>query len=261
MKGRLLYYVESFCWINKELDRSKALQDFNTALNTARKCGDQVFCPEIMYNPENRDIIFQFMWLNGYQSYEELKVNFEWLQVDDFQLLQTISYSLGQPTPNSSNDWEAFSKEFSEENRSLIGLKDDNCINPLVYDIVTHTEFHSSYVATFDFDRQKAQYEYFRKYYKPSLKLESGQIINLIQRHQVNNQIIRLDSPDSSPNGNPIHGQQIHIHIMVNGNECALNIDGSWKHSPQLHTNNRISAEVCLTLSQWGFCLPEQYYD
>lgn len=261
MKGRLLNYSESFHWSDKERDRSLELQNYNHALNEARKIGDQVFCPETIYLPENKDIIFQFMWLNGYQSYEELKVHFEWLRVDDFQLLQTISYSLGQPTPNSSNDWEDFAEEFSEENKSLIGLKDDDCLNPLVYDKDTHREFHSSYVATFDFDRQKSQYEYFRKHYKPNLKIESGRIQNLIQRHQVNNQIIRLDSPATSPNGNPIHGQQIHIHIMVNGNECALNIDGSWKHPPQEHPNNRISIDVCFILSQWGFCLPKDYYD
>lgn len=261
MKGRLLHYVESFCWTDKELDRSKALQDFNIALNTARKCGDQVFCPEVMYNPENSDIIFQFMYLNGYLSYDQMKVHFEWLRVDEFNLLQTLSFNLGRPSPQSSNNWEEFSLEFASENKSLIGLQDMVCNNPLVYDENSHKEFHSSYLLAFDFEQQKIHYKYFVKHYIPQLKVDSNTIVNLIRRNQVSEQIIRLDCPIMTPTGNTIHNQKIHIHIMVNGNECALNIDGSWKHPPQSHPNNRISAEVCLTLSQWGFCLPEEYYD
>ncbi|MGS0747509.1 hypothetical protein [Halpernia sp. GG3] len=203
-----------------------------------------------MYDPENTDIIFQYMWINGYQSYEELKEHFEWLRVDDFQLLQTISYSLGQPTPNFSNAWEDFAEEFNEENKSLIGLRDDDCLNPFVYDKDTYGEFHSSYVATFNFERQKAQYKYFKKYYKPSLKLEGGQIKNLIDKKLVNKQFVRLDPPRTSTDGFPIHRQQIHIHFKIKKNVCALNLDGTWKHPPSNLEKNRIPTEICLILSQ-----------
>ena len=261
MEGRLLNYVESFNWADKNLNRSTVLQDYNNALTEARKIGDQVFCPESMYTSENRDIIFQLMWFNNYQSYNDLKTHFEWLQVDDFQTLQSISYILGNPTPNSSNTWEEFANEFNDKNRSLIGLRDDNCRNPLVHDKITHEKFHSDYVASFDLDRQKNQFKYFKKYYKPYLKTDAMQIAKQIRRGQVNSGIIRLDPPPTSPDGTPIHGQQIHIHIMIGNKECALNIDGTWKHRPNINApNNRIPVEICSTLSQWGFCLPDEYY-
>src|SRR4051812_25222537 len=98
MNGKLLNYVESFNWSNKDLDRSTALQSYNDALIKAREVGDHVFCPETMYTPENRDIIFQFMWLNGYHSYDQLKVHYEWLKVEDFQLLLNLPSFLGSST-------------------------------------------------------------------------------------------------------------------------------------------------------------------
>lgn len=258
MKGRLLNHVGSFSWNDKNVDRSFALQNYNKALNKAREFGDQVFCPEKMYDPENKDIIFLFMWLNNYQ-YDELKAHFEWLKVDDFQVLQNIS--LGPSTPNSSNNWEDFSNEFQDENKSLIGLKQDDFADPLVYDEETHEKFHANYVATFDFNKQKSLYGYFKTHYKPSLKIEKAQINNFINRDQVHERFVRLDDPPTSPNGEPVHGQQIHIHIKIRDTVCALNIDGTWKHPPKNITEDRIPAEVCSTLSEWGFCLPEDYYE
>lgn len=260
MNGKLLNYVESFNWSNKDLDRSIALQNYNDALIEAREVGDQVFCPETMYNPENRDIIFQFMWFNGYHSYEQLKVHYEWLKVEDFQLLLILPSFLGSSTPNSSNQWDEFNEEFNEENRSLLGLKSDNSQDPLVYDKDTHRKFHSNYVATFDFDKQKAQYKYFKEYHKPRLKLDVGEIKSLIEREQVSKRFVRLDPPPTSPDGSPIHGQQIHIHFQIKDTECALNLDGTWKHPPTNPLNDRINTDICSTLSEWGFCLPEDYY-
>lgn len=260
MKGKLLNYVESFTWNDTEKNRSVALQNYNNAINTARKAGDQVFCPEIMYNPENTSIIFQFMMFNGYQPYDQLKTHFEWLTVEDFQILLNLPNVLGKPTPNSSNGWDAFSEEFPEENKSFIGLEEETCPNPLVYDEATHQKFHSNYVSVFEFDKQKSQFEYFKRHYRPSLKFGSAQIATQITRKQVNEGIVRLDSPRTTPDGAPLHGQQIHAHIKIGKNEYALNIDGTWKHPPSSISTDRIPVEICLTLSQWGFCLPDEYY-
>lgn len=259
MKAKFLNHVKSFCWKDKIVDRSLPLQDFNLVINEARKNHDLVFCPSTMYENEYESI-FIFMWINSYQSYDQLKVHYEWLKIEDFEILLYLHTILGTPTPRSSNVWEEFNNEFKMNNISLIGLKDDECMDPLVYDSPSYIKHHSNFVRTFDFTQQKYNFEYFRKYYKPELKISHGVIKAMIERNQVNSGIIRLDSPTTSPNGDPIHGQQIHVHILIEKKNCALNIDGSWKHPPTNILNDKIPAEICLTLSDWGFKLPEEYY-
>lgn len=258
MIANFLNYVESFCWNDKNINRSIDLQNYNNALNEARNVGDCIYCPDTMFS---YDTIFQFMMSNGYQSYEQLTSHFDWLTTDDFTVLNSLLYGMmGRPTPNSSNVWEEFNEEFNEENKSLIGLKEDTCTNSLIYDKLTHEKFHSNHVTSFDYDKQKKNLKYFKKYYKPDLKIESTQITNLIFRRQVNVGIVRLDLPGTAPDGKVLHNQQVHVHITIKKNEYALNIDGTWKHSPSSTSTDRIPVEICSTLSQWGFCLPDEYY-
>lgn len=261
MKGKLLHCVESFSWVDNAVDRSQNLQDFNSAIIDARENGDNIYCPESMFYPENSKVIFQFMWCYEYQSYEQIKEHFEWLSVDDFQLLQTIGYSLGQPTPKSSNDWQTFKSEFAGENTSLIGLETGKSSSPLVHNKHTYFEFHSKYVTNFDFEKQKECFDYFIKFYKPALKINSKKINDQIEKKQISNQFIRIDDPQTAPDGKPLHGQQVHAHLLVKNSECALNIDGTWKHSPKNIVSDKIPVELCIQLSSWGFCLPRDYYD
>ncbi|MGN7706907.1 hypothetical protein [Chryseobacterium sp. 22543] len=260
MEGKLLQYVESFCWKNKAEDRSLALQNYNKALDKAREVGDNVYCPETMYNTENLDNVFQFMYFNGYMSFEILKGHFSWLMEPDFQILLQLSYMMGSPTPNSSNDWTSFSAEFPDYACSLIGMEDSTCTHPLVYDEDSHAQFHGDYVSSFDFEKQKLSFKIFKKYYKPKLKKEAAQINRAIDRNQVNEGILRLDPPKKDPKGMAIHGQQVHVHLKIGSKEYALNIDGTWKHAPTANSKDRISAEICETLSDWGFILPDDYY-
>lgn len=260
MSGKLLHFVSSFCWNNKLLDRSLILQDFNAVFIKARSEEDNIYCPETMFQPLNKDIIFQFLYIDGYKSYEEIKLVFPWLTDMDFQLLHQLTYQLGNPTPNSSVDYTSFANEFQQSNCSLIGLRDTNCSEPLVYNIKSHDDFHAKPVFTYNFAQQKANFKNFKKYYVPTLKIDAGKIKKMIDTNKVNNDIVRLDPPKTDPKGKPIHGQQIHIHIMVGDHECALNLDGTWKHPPNENGNHNISAEVCSVLSDWGFVLPDKYY-
>ncbi|PZU25982.1 MULTISPECIES: hypothetical protein [Sphingobacterium] len=260
MKGRLLNYVESFNWSDKDKNRSLELQNYNSALIKARDKGDHVYCPEAMYNPENINIIFQFIWVNGYHSYEQLKVHFDWMSVEDFQVLTNLSHMLGNYTPNSSNTWKEFNAEFLDENKSLIGFKQEHFNDPLVYDEPTYKSFHSKFVSTFDYPKQKLHYKYFKEHYFPILKKDSGQIKGAIDKKQVNSGIIRLDPPKTSPSGEIIHNQQIHVHFKIGKNEYALNIDGTWKHGPKPQSKVTIPTDMCNTFCEWGFLLPDEYY-
>jgi len=254
--GKLLHRTESFNWTNKTINRSFDLQNYNIALITAREFEDDIYCPQSMYDLDN---IFLFMWTNG-QSFEQLLVHFNWLTADDFQVLLNLQYMMGSHSPNSSNSWADFSNEFIDENKSLIGLRDNSCTFPLIHDNESIKQFHSNYVASFDLDKQKANFKYFKKHYIPILKFTSTHLQNLITRNQVSNQIIRVDPPPTDPNGKPIHGQQFHVHFKIKSKVYALNLDGTWKHPPLKTSEEKIPNEICSALSQWGFCLPEEYY-
>lgn len=258
--GSLLSRYESFIWNDVAINRSVELQNYNSALGSARAKSDSLFRPNKIFDGDVPSNIFYVMYFDGKMSYDDLKLHYNWLTVDDYQVLIMLGNIVGNPTNQCSNTWNEFSNEFPGEHISLIGLQDQTCTDPLVYCKVTHTRFHSDNVATFDFDQQKKNFKYFKDYFVPKLKLESSVINSRIAAGQFNSGIIRLDDPPVDRSGKPVHGQKIHVHLIIGGKKVALNIDGTWKHEPK-NTTVTIPSAICAELSDLGFKIPDEYYE
>lgn len=258
--GKLLSRYESFIWSNNTVNRSVTLQNFNSALALARSKSDKTFSPDNIYTDGNTSNIFHLMFSQGMYLYDDIKKHFNWLTVDDYQVLINFPSFIGRSTERQSCVWAEFSEEFSGEHISMIGMEDDSCPDPLIYDIVSHKKFHSDYVAQFNFEQQKENFEYFKEHFVSDLRIDPAQIKEKINKNQVQEGIVRLDDPPYDPAGNIMHGQKIHIHLKVGKYDCALNIDGTWKHSLPKDSDKKISVEICTTLSEWGFRLPDEYY-
>ncbi|WP_373275005.1 DUF6443 domain-containing protein [Parapedobacter tibetensis] len=62
----------------------------------------------------------------------------------------------------------------------------------------------------------------------PTNALKLGKALkSLTRKGNMPKQVDRVDIPKLDPSGNPIHGQQTHIHL---NDGRALNMDGTWKH-------------------------------
>lgn len=243
--GSLLSRYESFIWEDVNKNRSNDLQNYNYAIGSARSKSDLLFRPSKIFDGDVPSNIFYVMYFEGKMSYDDLKSLYNWLTVDDFQVLMTMGNIIGNPTEQHSNTWNEFSNEFTGKHISLIGLQDETCTDPLVFCKVTHSKFHSDYIASL----------------VPKLKLEPNLISRRIEAKQLPTSIERLDVPQLDASGVPVHGQQIHIHLRLKGQKCALNLDGTWKHALPKDSTIKIPSAICEILSSFGFKIPDEYYE
>ena len=175
-----------------------------------------------------------------------------------FQVLIQFTNLLGNQTPSKSSTFIDFQNEFHNENNSWIGTYEFSFSEPLVYDVFSLEKFHHDWdrlhqavVFNYTFEEQCNNFNYFKKFYKPTLKIAANQINDLIRNGRTHTSIIRLDIP-------LVANEKIHIHFPpVKDKKCALNIDGTWKHEVD---GFNISREACEILSSWGFLLPDKYY-
>ncbi|MCL1674305.1 hypothetical protein [Elizabethkingia meningoseptica] len=257
--GKLLSRYESFIWVDVNINRSIPLQNFNVAITKAREKKDDIYRPTNIYDDNVASNIYNLMYTQGKFSFDDIKAHFTWLTADDYQVLICLPGYIEKITDRPSDNWAQFSTEFLGENVSMIGIEDKACLDPLVYDEASHTDFYAKSIIQFDFNKQKNNFRDFKKYYTPKLQLEASKIKAIINREEAPRGIIRLDDPPQDPKGRIIHNQKIHIHLKTTTNkECALNIDGTWKHPPP--QDNNISIEICEILALWGFVLPDNYY-
>lgn len=257
--GRLLHFLDSFCWNDKKKDRNGMLEDYFKAVEKARTYGDECYVPSAMFDG-SVESIFTVMWTNGYTDYDQMKIEFDWIEVDQFQTLQGFYQMMGSNTPKGANVYADLKKEFTGEATTLVGLEHGACPDPLVYSEETLDTFHATHAASFDFKKQKEKFEYFCKHYTPVLKIDIAAIQKLIDTGKAADGIKRIDAPTIGPDGKIQHGEQVHVHFKVGKKEYALNIDGQWKHNPLKKDPDTLPNEIILDLVSWGFKLPKRYY-
>lgn len=189
--------------------------------------------------------IFNFVFSWG--SFNDIilrRVKEGWLQPHLQFLIEFLKY-------NPCKELTDFNSEFKDFNHGEIGLLYAGCPDHLVYNNSSWEKFHQRYVATFSFEERCNKFDYFKNFYIPNLRVDINQIEQLIKNNKVHNSIIRIDPPE-------IAYEKIHVHFEDEKVECALNIDGTWKHSPK--KNYKIKREAFMFLHDCGFLLPDEYY-
>jgi hypothetical protein len=246
--GNLIGKPEFFEWNNRLMDRNLHIDDLNAAIVEARKNRDKIFRSPDLFT-------LGTSWCNFYVQLIQLQYHeittadkYPWLGQLQHTTLISIANFFQNETTLQSSTIEDLEIEFPGENNGHVGFHNNSEL-PDVYNLTTLYNFHKRFVATFNFEQRCNQFQYFKKFYEPALTLALNQIQNQINNGLVNPIIIRIDAP-------LIPFEKIHIHFANNQN-CALNIDGSWKHKVN---NFRIPVDVCEQLNEWGFLLPEEYY-
>lgn len=248
--GNLLFKNQSFDWIDIKMPRGKLIDDLNIALTSAREAEDNIYRTPDLYEFESSwGKLFEFLWGEGIE-YENFNKRFEWISPDQFRILSSLPDLLRLTSPQNSSDYGSFLQEFTNENNSWIGTYDESHTEPIVFDYLSWLQFHQRFVATFDFNRRRAEYKYFSKFFKPGLTRPVNLIQHNIDQHNTHASFQSIHTPQ-------IPHEKIHIHF-ISAQNCALNIDGTWKHEVR---NFRIERRACEILSEWGFLLPREYYD
>lgn len=247
--GNFLVLKESFIWTDTENDKGSLLENFVNVIHKARDSNDEIYRTSDLFDLNtNWGETFRFLWNEGLQ-YDTFKIKYSWITPDQFQQLINITYLLGDETPDASTDFTSFNEEFSNQNNSWIGTAQKDFIEPLVYDIQTWRDFHQKYVSNFSFQERCDFFDYFFDHFKPSLREDLNQINTSISRKQTHPTFKQIHQPK-------IPHEKIHIHFNTKTN-CALNLDGTWKHEI---IGFVIEKEACEILSRWGFLLPIEYY-
>lgn len=247
--GKFLTYKNSFEWEDTTLDRGESIHKLNEAVVKAKEYKDELI-KTIDFDTINLswgDFI-EFVFMYGYDAAER-EARFPWMsQIHHITLVLILSSFKNTTVPNATN-LNKLKQEFPKENCCLIGMKTSNTITDYVYDKESLDASHSKFVSAFDYLRRKAEYPYFKKFYIPELKKELNQISKSISKKYVAKDFKSIHSPRT-------HEEQIHVHFNASSN-CALNIDGTWKHKVE---NFNITIQARKELSKWGFLLPEEFY-
>jgi hypothetical protein len=248
--GNLIFLKRSFEWFDHGVNRNEYIKQLNAAINLAREYGDNIFRTHDLFEinlPWGN--LFEVLYQYNYD--EEIKTTiFPWMSEIDYNTLTNLIRLIGNPTPNKAIDLHSLRNEYPQTNCGNVGFFYTPKPHKYVFDEESWNKFHEDFVSTFSYAQRCEFYDYFSKFFQPYLRIELNQINILIQRNQTPSIIKRIDLPK-------IVGEKIHIHLEENSN-CALNIDGTWKHAPRNQFN--ISMEARVLLSQWGFKLPEEYY-
>lgn len=243
--GNLITYNASFDWTRADIDRNASLSMLNEALNYANDFGDNLhYHPNLFAEGEPSLVLFMTLWASDFETF---KLTYPWIKEPQFQVLVNLR-NYFKSLPNNVDSLQSLRVTTGIENNAWIGLS-SNCAEYLVFDKSTWEAFHRIYVSTFTRKQRGEYYDYFIRFYQPSLVIPLNQIQQRIDLAQVDNSITRIDPP-------LIPFEKIHIHFN-NHENCALNIDGSWKHEVVGFT---IPQTACEQLNEWGFLLPRQYY-
>ena len=245
MKSNLITYNEAFNWSDQTLDRSINIQLLNDALKASGENGDNLYYhPELFIHNSSSLELFNLLWANDFAQFQN---KYKWIKEPQYQVLTSLRNYL-RPSPNNSESLISLQNNTGVYNNAWFGLSIP-CPEYLVFDKKTWEEFHRIYINNFTFQQKGLHYVYFKKFYQPNLKTPQNQIQQQIDEGRVHNSITRIDPPK-------IPFEKIHIHFNNNEN-CALNIDGSWKHEI---AGFIIPQDACVHLNEWGFILPRQYY-
>lgn len=247
--ANLLGLRESFLWDDASIDRNTFIDNLNLAIIEARDYGDEVygtpnffefdgewgdfmiFIYETVYDDEAR--INRFPWLNQLQHTTLVRI---------FDFFQNLS-------PHQANNRGELVYEFPNSNNGDIGCYCNQLPVGAVHDQATWNDFHRRHVSAFTFQQRQEQFDYFIQFYQPRLTRSLNQIQQVINQGNANPIIQGIHNP-------LIPHEQIHVHFNTNVN-CALNIDGTWKHEANGFS---IPMEACENLTEWGFLLPHHYY-
>lgn len=246
--GNLLGNRDSFNWQDNIRDRNTNIENLTIAIENANEFGDRIFATASFLDFTEFDWWYHFvafLYETEYDS-EARIARYPWLGQLNHTALIYIIRTFVTCTPNNSENLAQLSIEFPNENNQLIAFYNDHIQDGSVYDLETWEDFHRKFVTSFSLLQRRANLQYFHRFFLPMLRMPPNQIQHLINNGQCHHSIIRLDIAR-------VVGEQVHIHF----NECALNIDGTWKHHDP---NYRINEEVCEKLVEWGFQLPIEYY-
>lgn len=242
--GNLLSYNTSFCWADKSIDRNSQVSNLHEAVISARDYGDNLYYhPDLFAEGTDSQVLFLLVWTD----YEKFRVSFPWIKEPEYQILFSI-FNFFRPAPNSASSLQALLQNTGVTNNAWIGVE-SNCPECLVYDNPSWNDFHRLFVSGFTLEQRRQNFEYFDHFYEAELTRPRNQIQQLINEGHAHNSITRIDPP-------LIAHEQIHIHFN-DAENCALNIDGTWKHEVE---GFRIPEGACIQLNDWGFKLPLEYY-
>ncbi len=245
--GNLLTYKSSFEWEDSITDRSTFIENLTNAITEARTFGDRVFRTPDLHNLE----LSWGNFFNALYNPEERQLRFPWLTDTLLNAITQILNVCQSTTPDNAANLNDLTGEFINENNGAIGFHYNPVPNPFVHDLNSWNEFHKSYV-TNNINVRRNNYEYFRRFYVPTLTMTVAQIQHAIGAGHAP-YIVGINAPVHIENDNTLHHEKIHIHFT---DGSALNIDGTWKHG-----NSDIPNAACIVLEGWGFMLPEGYYN
>jgi len=243
--GNLITYNPAFDWTVTNIDRNSNLSMLNEALTSANEFEDNLFYhPNLFADGQPSLVLFMTLWSSDFETF---KLTYPWIKEPQFQVLVNLR-NYFRPSPNNSDSLQALRNNTGLNNNAWIGLSTP-CPEYLVFNYNSWVEFHRNYVSTFTHEQRGEHFDYFIKFYQPSLTIPLNQIQQQIDEGHIHNSITRIDPP-------LIPFEKIHVHFNNNEN-CALNIDGSWKHEV---VGFNIPQSACEHLNEWGFLLPRQYY-
>lgn len=247
--GNLLVYNDSFNWEDSNLNRGVAIHNLNEAINTAKGYKDNFFkTPDLASIILSWGNFMEFMFSYGYEE-EIRKQTFPWMTQIHHTTLVHILSSLKNTKVLDSQSLDEMRIKFPNINCGYLGFEMLKLISDYVFNNESLDSFHKRYVTTFNYQRRKTEYKYFSKFYKPELNTDPNQINQAINNKRVAPIFQAIHQPK-------VKGEQIHMHFNASSN-CALNLDGSWKHNVQGFI---ITTQACVELSLWGFLLPVEYY-
>ncbi|NRD18602.1 hypothetical protein HNV08_00975 [Winogradskyella eckloniae] len=246
--GYLLSLIETFKWEDTSLDRSDYIHKLNEVILESKEY-DELYKTksfnEIQLSWGN---FIEFVLYYGYDS-DTRKERFPWMSQTQHTTLIQIIISFKNTLSIETTELNDFKTICKSMNCNHIGFKQSAEITNYISCMDSYKEFHYNIVSGFNREERKANKKYFLKFFNAQLKVDPNQIRQIIHRNQCPRSIIRLDTPTLNSNGEKLHEELIQVHFK---DKSALNIDGTWKHG-----NSNLSDEICNTLIDWGFMLPE----
>jgi len=247
--GNLLGLRDSFLWEDNALDRNDFIDNLNLAIIEARNYGDEIYgTPNFSQFGNAWGDFMLFIYQTMYDDIARIN-RFPWLNQLQHTTLVRIFDFFQHITPNQANNLGELQNEFPNANNGNIGCYYNQLPDEAVHDINTWNVFHRQYVSSFTLQQRRDHFDYFIQFFQYGLTMPLNQIQELINQGHAAPVFSGIHQP-------LIPHEQIHIHFHANAN-CALNIDGTWKHEVE---GFNISQAACEQLSEWGFLLPQQYY-
>lgn len=242
--GNLLTYNTSFNWVDNALDRNHQISNLHEAIISARDYGDILYIhPDLLSNGSQSQDLFLLVW----STYDNFRAVFPWIKEPEYQILFSILNFFRQ-APKNSLSLQELLRNIGVTNNAWIGIE-SYCHEYLVHDNPSWHDFHRLFVSQFSLRQRRQNFDYFDKFFDGELTRSGNQIQQDIARGRAHASITRLDLPD-------FDHDKIHVHF-VNNENCALNINGTWRHDDDRF---KIPEAACIQLTEWGFKLPSEYY-